>query len=115
MRFKFLFNALLVLLSAGLVLGSVLIPRPINSRADLDSANFGYPLSFVVQDQSNMSFGLPDSEPLPKWLGLYSPWENPTTANWLTFWLNVAVVLLVLLISMRCGRRFTGKTEQQYA
>ena len=61
----------------------------VQTREELDRVAFGLPLSWVTQQQTS-------EPPLPYTAGFSSPWENPTTIEWLPLALNLLVVGVVI-------------------
>ncbi len=60
-----------------LLLLSLEIPVNVEDRAELGSMRLGYPLHFVVQDNTSLSIGEPDSAPFPQPLGAGNFLDNP--------------------------------------
>ena len=60
-------------LAAILLTASLAIPQEVASQHDLVAVRFGYPVRFVVQDQSRLE---PPSFPRPQPF-VWSPWEFP--------------------------------------
>jgi hypothetical protein len=72
---------------------SALWDRP-RARTDLDlaSADFGFPLTGLHQNQSNLD------PPLPVRLAPASPWEHPTSFSWPSLAVDVSVYFLLVLV-----------------
>lgn len=94
-------------LSVLFILASVFFPITVYSRSDLTQVRLGYPLAFVIQQQSYAPSSFP-------WqTHLYSVWENPTQILWLQFLVNIAIVfgvfslvlILVKKIFLRINQR----------
>ena len=75
-----------LILSILFVLVSVFLPITVYNRTDLVQVHLGWPLAFIVQEQSSYA------PPFPWQTRLYSVWENPTQILWLRFFLNIAIV-----------------------
>ena len=82
-------------------------------RAEQANLGFGWPFAWAHQDQSAMD------PPLPRTLGLTSPWEHPTSVSVGAFAVSVLAVLVALLLvrlsvsaaaarSRGCRRRQSG-------
>ncbi len=63
----------LSVLAAILLIASLEIPQEVASQHDLVAVRFGYPVSYVVQNQSRLE---PPSFPRPQPF-VWSPWEFP--------------------------------------
>lgn len=63
----------LSVLAATLLVASLAIPQEVASQDDLVAVRFGYPIRFVVQNQSRLE---PPSFPRPQPF-VWSPWEFP--------------------------------------
>jgi hypothetical protein len=61
----------------------------VRTEQGLGAVAFGMPLSWVTQDQAL-------DPPLPYSASFASPWENPTTIEWLPLVVSVVIVGLVL-------------------
>ena len=61
-----------------LLLLSLEIPVSVEDRAELGSMRLGYPLHFVVQDNSRLSIGEPDSPAFPYPVGFMNPLNSQT-------------------------------------
>jgi len=84
-------HLVLLLLSTGLVVASLWIPTTVHDRSDMESIQLGYPIRFVLQDNSRF-----DPPSFPWQYRLVSPWESPTELKPLAFLGSVLLVLLVL-------------------
>ena len=60
-----------------LLLLSLEIPVNVETRTELGRMRLGYPLHFVVQDNSRLSIGEPDSAPFPQPLSAGNFLDNP--------------------------------------
>lgn len=84
------------------VLASVLFPIPIYNEADLEQVQIGWPLGFVVQDQSRYAFMFKEPlgyKPPLRWqTHLSSVWENTTQILWLQLFLDIAIVFGTIIL-----------------
>jgi hypothetical protein len=98
------------------VLASVLFPVPIYSEADLVQVKIGWPLGFVVQDQSRYAFILKEplgyKPPLLWQTHLYSVWENQTQILWLQFFLDIAIVFAAIILGLNLIKAISLKTRR---
>jgi len=81
-------------LSCAVVISSVLWTSvKIHQLEDLQQPlSFGWPFSFVEQNQSIPPPSLPWSQ------RFYSPWENPTSILWSRFMLSLAVIFVSIFL-----------------
>ncbi len=77
----------LVLVAVALLM--LLDDARVQNQQELENVAFGMPLNWVTQDQ-----GLDPQ--LPHTTHFVSPWEHPTTSDWLPLVLNLAVIGLVV-------------------
>jgi len=75
---------------------SVFLPVTVHNRSELKQVNLGFPLSFVVQNQSALPVGYPDGPSFPIHQTLISPWEYPVKMIWWRFFLDIVVVVIAL-------------------
>jgi hypothetical protein len=85
-----------LLLSGTLVLGSLFLPVRVETHQDLQQVRLGWPLAFVIQDQSKYE------PPLPWWVRFYSPLEVPTWVLLPQLALNVPLVFGGIIALGRC-------------
>lgn len=91
-------------LSFVLVVASLLLPVTIRSRADLEQVKFGWPLAFIVQDQSRWPIGVPEGPSLPYRTRPLSPWETPTSVYAYAFLFDISSVFVLMLLVQRLVR-----------
>ncbi len=90
----------LVLLSICLVVASLWIPTTVRDRNGMKSIELGYPIRFVIQDNSRF-----DPPSFPWQYRLVSPWESPTEPKLLAFLGSVLIVLALLELAATMLRR----------
>lgn len=83
---------------------SVFLPVTIHNRSELRQVNLGFPISFVVQNQSALPVGYPDGPSFPIHQTLISPWEYPLKIIWWRFFLNIVVVVIALNLVYLAGK-----------
>ena len=77
----------------------------VENRADLSTMRLGYPLHFVVQDNSGLSIGEPDSPPFPYPVDVGNPLDNPTRVLIFSLLVNYLMVYGALFFLTRSLRR----------
>jgi hypothetical protein len=82
--------AWLLLVGYLVTVGSLAIPNRVDDNAQLVDMHYGWPLPFIVQDQSRFQFG-GDGPQLPQSVRVRAPLEDPTTFLAPPFWANVMV------------------------
>lgn len=106
-----------LILSVLFVLASVSFPIPIYSEADLVQVKIGWPLGFIVQDQSRYGFILKEplgyQPPLLWQTHLYSIWENTTQVLWLQFLLNIAIVFGAIILVLNLTKAISLRTRRR--
>lgn len=80
------FFILLFLINLLILMSPLLTESPVSNYDDLKHTAFGFPFPFLLQDLSSYS------PPFPYDMSLSSPWENPTSINWLTLIYSLLVV-----------------------
>jgi hypothetical protein len=85
---------------------SLLIPSTFQNRAELAHVNFGFPLHFVVQDQSSLPIGYPDGPQFPARHGFLSPWEYPFQIIWSRFLLDILIIFVTLILALQITNVF---------
>jgi len=93
-------HLVLVLLSTCLVVASLWIPTTVHDRSDMENTQLGYPIRFVIQDNSRYD---PPSFPWLYQLG--SPWESPTELKPMLFLGSVLIVLLLFELAATVFRK----------
>lgn len=90
--------AAIVLLALSCVLTSlsVFLPVTVHNRTELQQLKLGFPLGYLVQDQSWLPIGSPEGPSFPIRRTLISPWENPIKMIWWRFFLNVATIFIAI-------------------
>ncbi len=90
--------AAIVLLALSCVLTSlsVFLPVTVHNRTELQQLKLGFPLGYLVQDQSWLPIGSPEGPSFPIRRTLISPWENPIKMIWWRFFLNVATIFITI-------------------
>lgn len=105
-----------LILSILFVLASAFFPIPIYSKADLEQVQIGWPLGFVVQNQSGYAFMLKEPlgyKPPLRWqTHLYSVWENTTQILWLQFFLDIAIVFGAIILVLNLIKRIALRTHR---
>ncbi len=91
-----------------LLLFSLEIPISVEDRTELGRMRLGYPLHFVVQDNTDLSIGEPDSAPFPQPLSAGSPLDNPTKVLAFPLLSNYLLVYGALFLLARLLRRRRG-------
>jgi hypothetical protein len=99
------YHALVILTSAILVLSSVMIPVRVATREEMKLVRMGYPIAFVAQDISRLSYGESDSPPLPRFIPLLSPLEHPVQLSGGHLLLSVVIVYFSLTAVLRILQR----------
>ncbi len=106
-----------LILSVLFVLASVLFPVPIYSEADLVQVQIGWPLGFVVQNQSGYAFMLEEPlsyKPPLRWqTHLYSVWENTTQILWLQFFLDIVIIFGALILVLNLVKVISLRTRKR--
>lgn len=107
---------LVLVLSVLFVLASVSFPVSIYSEADLVQVKIGWPLGFVVQDQSGYAFMLKEplgyKPPLLWQTHLYSVWENTTQILWLQFFLDIAIVFGAIILVINLAKKISPRKRR---
>ena len=80
---------------------SLEIPTVVENRAELSAVSLGYPLRFVIQDNSGLSIGVPDSPPFPYPVSLMNPLDNQTRVLWTPLLVNYFVLHGLFFLSVR--------------
>lgn len=93
---------------AGLTL---LIPSTFQNRMELEHVNLGFPLHFIVQDQSSLPIGYSDGPQFPIRHGFLSPWEYPFQVVWWRFFLDILIILAAILLAWRITE-FLGQDKK---
>lgn len=101
-----------VLAATILLVLSLQIPTVVENRTELASQKLGYPLHFVVQDNSRFSIGEPDSAPFPYTLNLMNYLHSPITVLALPLVLNYFILLALFYLASRI-RRFRSRMRQE--
>lgn len=91
-------NIKILLLAVILVLLSLYIPSLIRNREEMSAVHLGYPIHFIQQDISSLSWGEIDSAPFPQRASFVSPWEYPFNFNWLNFIASILIVFGLLFL-----------------
>lgn len=87
------------------LVGSLFIPTMVNSRAELANVPLGYPFRFVVQDNSRLSIGEPDSPPFPYPVRFMSFYHSQTRVQLAPLLINYLVLYGLLSWLLRSFRR----------
>jgi len=82
--------AWLVFVGYLVTVGSLALPNRVDDNAQLVDMRYGWPLTFIVQDQSRFQFG-GDGPQLPQSVRVRAPLEDPTTFLAPPFWASVVV------------------------
>lgn len=93
---KLLTTIILLILSCVFTGLSVFLPVTIHNRAELKQVDLGFPLNYIVQNQSALPVGYPDGPSFPIRQTLLSPWEYPLKIIWWRFILNIAAIFIAL-------------------
>ena len=93
---KLLTTIILLTLSCVFTGSSVFLPVTIHNRSELKQVDLGFPLSYIVQNQSALPVGYPDGPSFPIRQALISPWEYPLKIIWWRFFLNITAILITL-------------------
>lgn len=84
-----------------LLLFSLEIPVNVEDRTELGNMRLGYPLHFIVQDNTDLSIGEPDSPPFPYLVDAGNPLDNPTRVLIFPLLGNYLIVYAALFILTR--------------
>lgn len=103
-------HLVLLLLSTCLVVASLQIPTTVHDRSDMESIQLGYPIRFVIQDNSRF-----DPPSFPWQYQLVSPWESPTELKPFAFLGSVLIVLALLELAATVLRRTKENLFQKAA
>jgi hypothetical protein len=93
-----LLGAIWLILSCTFAGLSLLIPSTFQNHMELEHVNLGYPLHFLVQDQSSLPIGNADGPQFPIYHGLLSPWEYSFQIIWWRFFLNLLILFLLVML-----------------
>jgi hypothetical protein len=74
------------------ILGALWERPRATTHADLASADFGFPLTWLHQSQSNLD------PPFPVRMAPGSPWEHPTSFDWPSLAVDVSAYFLLVLV-----------------
>lgn len=85
----------LLIFSFIFVSATIVIPDKVNTDQELERVQFGYPLSYLAQNQTALS---PPSFPIVT--TILSPWEHPVTLSIWKFIFSVSLVMVFLLIML---------------
>jgi len=92
---------LIGLISLIIVVGTLLIPKTVHNKEDMQDVTFGYPIAFVTQDLTRYN------PPFPWKYSFSSPWENPFKVSWGNFLLSYLIIFSVTtLIFIGVGKIF---------
>lgn len=91
MKFHFLENFILTVLTFVLLFATLYIPVTVYTLDDLSQVKLGLPFSFIVQAQSK-------SPPLPWQTAIAGFYENPTKVLWLPFFADFLIVFALLKV-----------------
>jgi hypothetical protein len=94
-----------LLLSGTFVLGSLFLSIRVETRQDLSQVRLGWPLTFVIQDQSKYE------PPLPWWVRFYSPLEVPTWVSLPQLVLSVLLVFGGIIAFGHCVASLTKRSN----
>jgi hypothetical protein len=76
-------------IALGVVLGTAFLHGDrVSSGSDLKHLHYGFPVSWVSQDQS----ALVESPVTPVSIGMTGPWQNPTSFRLEDFLLDIAII-----------------------
>ncbi len=89
------------LVTTTLLLFSLEIPVMVENRAELTNVNLGYPIHFVVQDNSRLEIGEPDSPPFPYPVDLMNPLNNQARVPTAPLLVNYLVLYGLLFLLVR--------------
>lgn len=87
-----------------LLLFSLEIPVMVDDRAELAHVTLGYPLHFVVQDNTRLAIGEPDSLPFPYPVDLMNPLNSSTRALLAPLLFNYLILYGTLFLLTRALR-----------
>lgn len=104
---KYGLYAILLVVSTLLVVASIFLPITVDSRTEHSTIELGFPLSFVVQDQSRYP---PPPSGQTRFL---SPWEVPTHVLWSRFLLDVTVVAGAISLTLYALKIFFAKSGKE--
>ena len=82
---------ILYLISIFLTFRTAYFPVKVETKAEMYSMKFGYPIPFVRQDLSGLD------PPLPREVSIGSMWEHPTQINTINFIFSICIFFLILL------------------
>lgn len=70
------------------LLSPILTTETVNNADDLKTVRFGFPIPFVTQDLSGYD------PPFPYKMSLSSPWENPTSIDFIFLFASFLIVVV---------------------
>ena len=81
-----------VLMCFIVLLSPTITSETVNDADDLKKVTFGFPIPFVTQDLSAYD------PPFPYEISLSSPWENPTSVNFIFLFASFLIVLVPVVV-----------------
>lgn len=78
-------------LSLIIVIATIMIPDKVDDYTELERVKFGYPIHYIIQDQTALS---PSSYPI--YSSILSPLEHPITISFWKFIISIFVVMSFL-------------------
>lgn len=99
-KIKYYFVASSCIVSIILVLASLVIPATVQTHEQLSTLRFGWPLAYIVQDQSHYD------PPLPRIMHFGTALENPTHLLLPKFIGSLIIVLIPIIVFLYTFRYF---------
>jgi len=84
---------MLSVVTLGIMIGTLFIPKKVDSYEEIEAIPLGYPFPFWIQNMERIT---PDGFPREYRIG--NPWEDPWHVVWSVFAASFAVVLCALLL-----------------
>ena len=95
-----------------LLLFSLQIPVIVEDRAELANVRLGYPIHFVVQDNSRLSIGGPDSPPFPYPVKSMNPYSSETRVLLAPLLINYLSLYVLFSLVIRYLRHRNSSEER---